>query len=496
MTHAPPSGTKGLPLPTNPALRSKSSTPAGEVGVRFGRYRLFDKIGSGEMADIYRAVALGAQGFERIVAIKRIRPEAEIADISKLFADEARLSALLEHPNIVQVYDFGAVDGNHYIAMEYLRGKNLDQVLGSLRASGERLSPALAVLIAREVARGLAHAHGYCDEEGQRLDIVHRDVSPANIMLLHAGAVKLLDFGIARVTSKLRMAITASRTGSLRGKCQYLAPEQVIGDPVDARSDIFALGAVLWEMLTGHQLFGGASDFEVMSAVTNGTIPAPSTMVPGLPPALDRVVLTALARRPDQRYASADAMASDLESVMSTLPSRHGDLPALLGKVEAAGTPLPVATPSGNAFARICGELQARPVRSSVAGGFLAVLASVAICVLLIATLSPRPESPAPMESASHSVVSPSPRVVPDPVPPPAPAETAPAAVETPPPLPAPPLVPATAPAAGEVVKPRAARPHPRKPALNAAAARRPKSPTGQRLAGHAADKLIDPFAR
>jgi serine/threonine protein kinase len=317
-----------------------------EVGVPFGRYRLLDKIASGGMADIFRGVAVGAQGFERVVAIKRIREEAaQVADIGEMFADEARVSALLEHPNIVQVYDFGSVDGNYYIAMEYLRGRNLDEVLRALRAVGERLPPSLAVFIAGEVARGLAYAHAFRDKRGRRLDIIHRDISPANIMLLHAGAVKLLDFGIARVTSELRMAITRGRGGALKGKSPYVSPEQIVGDDVDARSDIFALGAVLWETLTGQRLFLGDSDLDTMDAVMHGEIRRPSELVPGLPSALDHIVLTALARDVRHRYDTAEQMAADLEAVMRSLPSRHGDLPALLHRFWGSPPSQPQARP-------------------------------------------------------------------------------------------------------------------------------------------------------
>jgi serine/threonine protein kinase len=491
MTPAPPSALGDAQILDNQPRQRTYATPSGEVGVPFGRYRLFDKIDSGETADIYRAVALGAQGFERIVAIKRIRPEAEVADISRVFADKARLSALLEHRNIVQVYDFGAVDGNHYIAMEYLRGKNLEQVLGSLRSSGERLSPALAVFVAREVALGLAHAHDYSDERGQRLGIVHRDVSPANIMLLQAGAVKLLDFGIARAINPT--TITPARANFVRGKCHYLSPEQISGDPVNARSDIFALGVVLWEMLTGRQLFGGGSTFAVTSAVTSGRIPAPSTIVPALSADLDRVVLTALARQPSERYASADRMAADLEMVMRALPSRHGDLSSLLERVEMA-RPLSLAAPSGNAFARICGEMQPGPAQSSVAGGFLAVLSSVAICVLLIATLSPAPEAAQVTRAAgspSHVVAPALPGAAARPVVAPiavVPATRSPTETTA--------MIATTAPVADGAAHARAVRMHAKKVARGAAARARQKGSSGPRLARRVVESTGDPFGR
>jgi serine/threonine protein kinase len=424
----------------------------GEVGVPFGRYRLLDKIASGGMADIFRGVAVGAQGFERVVAIKRIREEAsQVTDIGEMFADEARVSALLEHPNIVQVYDFGAVEGNYYIAMEYLRGRNLDEVLRALRGVGERLAPALAVFIAGEVARGLAYAHGFRDKRGRRMDIIHRDISPANIMLLHAGAVKLLDFGIARVTSELRMAITRGRGGALKGKSPYVSPEQIVGDEVDARSDIFALGAVLWEALTGHRLFTGESDLDTMEAVMHSEIRRPSELVPGLPSALDHIVLTALARDVRYRYDSADQMAADLEAVMRSLPSRHGDLPALLHRFwgsppsqpQAPPVSIPVPDPfdprEGNTRPLRPDELAAlprcqpsafplladqRPARSRTPGWVAGALAGAG---LVLAVVLARPHLraehrvPDTLPAASRVAVAPSAeRLVPDTLPAPA----------------------------------------------------------------------------
>jgi eukaryotic-like serine/threonine-protein kinase len=329
-----------------PGTKEKSPPPEGKRET-FGRYRLIERIGAGGMAEIYRAVAMGAQGFERAVAIKRIREEVgEVADIGKLFADEARLSALLNHPNIVQVYDFGAVDGTYYIAMEYLKGRNLDQVLFALRRAGQRLEPALAVFVAHEVARALAYAHALRDEHGRPLDIIHRDISPANIMLLQVGAVKLLDFGIARITSEFRLAVTQGR--ALRGKCPYLAPEQITGGTIDGRSDIFALGVVLWEMLTGERLFSAESDLDTIASVLNREIPPPSHFAPEVPGNVDRLVLAMLARDPGQRYRSAEVLAVDLDEAMRALPSRQRDLPELLRRLFPPTTlELPTVSPRG-----------------------------------------------------------------------------------------------------------------------------------------------------
>jgi serine/threonine-protein kinase len=507
------------------------------VGVPFGRYRLLDKVGSGAVADIFRAIALGAQGFERMVAIKRIREEAsEVADIGKLFADEARVSALLEHPNIVQVYDFGVEGGIYYIAMEYLKGKNLHEVLTDLRAANERLSPSLAVFVAREVARGLSYAHAFRDERGRRMNIVHRDVAPPNIMLVHAGAVKLLDFGMARVTSELRQSITRGRGRKI--KYPYVSPEQISGGNVDARSDIFSLGAVLWEMLTGQRLFGGDTDLEIMASVIGSEIVAPSKVVPGLPDALDRISLTALARDPRNRYASADAFAADLETVMRTLPSRHADLSTLLARLGGAPvTPRElkpvlasfndtvVDSPllrregetqwtaertasndlradgltqriSGTALPTILEERSVtEPTRHSWTAGrgpLFAGLAAVAFAGVVIVILGPsrqssRWERPTPVRRSPvaattvHPVITP--LCVPAPIAAPVVAAPAPPAPEMLPPDPEPPT---------EVIRPaRVARA--KKLALSASRATRPRA---SRTGAHDATNLhVDPFA-
>ena len=227
---------------------------------------------------------MGDQGFERTVAIKRIREEvAQVADIGKLFADEARLSALLDHPNIVQVYDFGAVDG------DLLHRHGVPARAATWTRCCWRCAGPASTWPRRWRCSSPARWPGAwptptrcATPRGRPYHIVHRDVSPANIMLLQAGAVKLLDFGIARVTSELRLAVTQGR--ALRGKCPYLAPEQITGGTVDGRSDIFALGVVLWEMLTGQRLFGGESDLDTIANVLNRNIARPSALVAGHAP--------------------------------------------------------------------------------------------------------------------------------------------------------------------------------------------------------------------
>jgi serine/threonine protein kinase len=263
------------------------------------------------MAEVYRAVSQGPGGFQRQFVIKRIRKEkAASRDFVEMFVNEARISALLEHPNIVQVYDFGQVEGDYFLAMEYLRGRNLLAVGRRLRKDKRLLPPDMVAYVAREVARGLHYAHTLSNM-GEPLGIVHRDVSPSNIMVLRTGGVKLLDFGIARATMKLRSLTPIG--GLIKGKLAYLSPEQVRGQAVDGRADVFSLGVVMWEALTGLRLFFHHNDLDTMRNVLHRAVPKPSELRPEIPPAIDDVILRALERDPDQRYPDAAAMAADLE---------------------------------------------------------------------------------------------------------------------------------------------------------------------------------------
>jgi eukaryotic-like serine/threonine-protein kinase len=263
------------------------------------------------MAEVYRAVTHGPGGFQRQFVIKRIRQEKAAAkEFVEMFINEARISALLEHPNIVQVYDFGQVEGDYFLAMEYLRGRNLLALGRRLRSHGSEMPVDLAAYVARDVARGLHHAHTLTNQ-GKSLGIVHRDVSPSNIMLLRTGGVKLLDFGIARATMKLRSMTPIG--GLVKGKLSYLSPEQVRGQGVDARSDIFSLGVVLWECLTGLRLFYDPNDLETMRNVLHRPIPKPSEVREGVPAALDAITLRALSRTLDLRYPDAASLATELE---------------------------------------------------------------------------------------------------------------------------------------------------------------------------------------
>jgi serine/threonine protein kinase len=281
---------------------------------RFGRYFLLDKIATGGMAEVYRAVTHGVEGFRRTFVVKRILAEnAASPAFIRMFCDEARISALLHHPNIVQVYDFGHVSGSYFLAMEYLLGKDLSSLMRFLRAAKAAVPPSLAAFIAREAAIGLHHAHTLRGPSGQPLGIVHRDVTPSNIMLLYAGGVKLLDFGIAKVGA----STSASSEGEgVKGKFGYLSPEQARGADVDGRADVFALGVTMWEMLAGRRLFAGKNDLETLRNVLQRPVPPPSSVRPEIPPALDRIVLRALERTRERRYQTADELARDCDAVL------------------------------------------------------------------------------------------------------------------------------------------------------------------------------------
>jgi serine/threonine-protein kinase len=296
---------------------------------RYGRYSLIERIGRGGMAEIFRAVAQGVEGFRRVFVIKRLRPEkSNSTELVRMFCDEARLSALLHHPNIVQVYDFGQIGGTYFLAMEYLRGKDLSAVMKALRRAKGAVSPPLAARIAHQVATGLHYAHTLTRTDGKTLSIVHRDVTPSNVMLQRTGVVKILDFGIAQATNFARQVETGG--GRVKGKLAYLSPEQVRLEELDGRSDVFALGVVLWEMLTGQRLFAAENEFLTMRGVLTQPVPAPSSMRPEVPPALDAIVARALERPRDQRYPNAQEMADDLERFLQEVPCPSQALARLL----------------------------------------------------------------------------------------------------------------------------------------------------------------------
>ncbi|HEX9659803.1 MAG TPA: protein kinase, partial [Rhodothermales bacterium] len=232
-----------------------------------------------------------------------------------MFIDEAKLAAQLNHPNIVHIYDLGKIEDDYYIAMEYIAGKDLRTILNEGRTLGKPLPLGLAVLIASRLASGLDHAHRKRDFDNRDLGLVHRDVSPQNVLVSYSGDIKLCDFGIAKAVAK------ASKTqmGALKGKLQYMSPEQAWGRVVDARSDIFSLGAVLFEMLTGERLFAGESEISVLESVREGKVRGVRNIAGQVPVELDEVVAKALAKDPDERFQSAGEMQQELEAILYSL---------------------------------------------------------------------------------------------------------------------------------------------------------------------------------
>ena len=281
--------------------------------VRFGKYFLLDKVAVGGMAEIFRAKSFGHSGFEKVVVIKRILREfASNEDFVEMFIDEAKLSVELTHPNIVQIYDFGKIEDSFFIAMESVQGKDLRSVLRRQAERGEFIPFEVSAFIAHEMACGLDFAHKKTDHIGLPLNIVHRDISPSNVLVSYGGHVKVLDFGIAKADS----AADSTESGVLKGKFQYMSPEQAMAAPIDHRSDIFSLGICLWEMLTGNRLFKRNTGLESLDAVRSGEVPTPTSFNPTVPPELERICMRALSHDPGARYQEACQMQADLQHFM------------------------------------------------------------------------------------------------------------------------------------------------------------------------------------
>jgi serine/threonine protein kinase len=276
----------------------------------FGRYELIEQIAAGGMAEIWLARQYGLPDFHRIVVVKKLNEDLkEDETFVRMFLDEARTSAQLTHPNVVQIYDLGFKDDEYFIAMEYIHGEDLVEITHSAVETEQLIPIGHAVRIVADALKGLHHAHTLVGTDGSPLGIVHRDVSPHNVLVSYDGMVKLVDFGIA----KARTQTEVTGSGMLKGKHAYMSPEQVRGDHVDHRSDIFTIGIVLYELSTGHRLFVGRNEVETLEAVLQAPIPRPSTRTADFPEKLDDIIMRALERDPDLRYQSAQEMQLDLE---------------------------------------------------------------------------------------------------------------------------------------------------------------------------------------
>jgi serine/threonine protein kinase len=278
-----------------------------------GRYVLYGAIASGGMATVHFGRLMGPAGFARPVAIKRLHAQfARDPEFVKMFFDEARLAARIAHPNVVATLDVVAPDDEVFLVMEYVRGVALVQLIRNLNQRGEKLPLLISLGIMTGVLHGLHAAHEATNDRGESLNLVHRDVSPQNVLVGTDGVPRLLDFGVATASGRAQ----STRDGQLKGKLAYMAPEQVRSELPTRRTDVFAASVVLWEVLTGKRLFYASNEASVLARVLNTDIPAPSSVAPDLPKAFDRVVLRGLERDPAKRYATARDMANDLASII------------------------------------------------------------------------------------------------------------------------------------------------------------------------------------
>jgi eukaryotic-like serine/threonine-protein kinase len=293
------------------------------------RYELTERIGAGAMAEIFRGKAVAAGGFEKPVAIKRILPHlSQDERFVELLIAEANIVSHLRHRNVVQVFDVGqGPDGQYFLVMELVDGCNLATVQIGLEKRGKRMPAGLGLYIGAEICDALEHAHRAPGPDGSPLRLVHRDVSPNNVLLSRSGEVKLTDFGIAKRAEEV------SLHGGVRGKFAYISPEQGSGRSVDARSDVFSVGILLFEMIVGRRLFSALADFEALKAVCEGNVPRPRSVDSKLDPKLEVILLKALAHNPDERYGSASELGKDLRAYRYSLPSTSGDPAAELASL-------------------------------------------------------------------------------------------------------------------------------------------------------------------
>ncbi|HET7504114.1 MAG TPA: serine/threonine-protein kinase, partial [Kofleriaceae bacterium] len=328
------------------------SLPAATEAARFGKYSLVARLATGGMAEIFLARLQGAAGFEKLVCIKRILPHlARDKQFVAMFLDEARIAARISHPNVCQVFELGEIDGSYYLAMEYLEGVPL-ACFRRRDYYGALPDPRLVAGIAVGACEGLHHAHQLKNSDGSEMEVVHRDVSPQNLFVTVDGVVKVLDFGIA----KMQDATARTSTGRVKGTYAYMSPEQLRGERVDRRTDVFALGIVMWETLMRRHLFQRDTDFLTFQAITGDAIPNVCEARPDVPPALAAVIMRALSRDREDRFATArllgDAIAAAIqpltpsaisEEIARAFPSELGEQAALIRVArEGGGFPLDV----------------------------------------------------------------------------------------------------------------------------------------------------------
>ncbi|MDB4993448.1 MAG: Serine/threonine protein kinase PrkC, regulator of stationary phase, partial [Myxococcaceae bacterium] len=306
----PPQGSGDRPSGRSPAASGADASDG--LPARFGKYTLLRKLATGGMAELFLALQKSVAGFEKLIVIKRILPQmTQDAAFIDMLLGEARIAATLSHPNIVQIFDVGQVDGTYFIAMEHVHGEDIRSIVRAMKAHGLPEFPvehALGIVLG--MCAGLAYAHEKRDLDGSALNIVHRDISPQNVVVTFSGDVKIVDFGIAKSDSKLNHE---TRSGKLKGKVPYMSPEQARGEKLDQRSDIFATGVMLFELTTGKRLFKGQSEYETLKLICDREYPLPSAVRPGYPAELERIVVRALAKDRNERFQSAREMQGALE---------------------------------------------------------------------------------------------------------------------------------------------------------------------------------------
>ncbi len=288
-----------------------------------GRYVLFGEIASGGMASVHYARLNGPAGFARTVAIKRMHPHfAKDPEFVAMFLDEARLAARIRHPNVVPTLDVVTTEGEIFLVMEYVQGESLGRLVRALRGATRPTDTRIMSTIMSNVLLGLHAAHEAKNEQGEALGIVHRDVSPQNVIVGVDGVARVLDFGVAKAVGRLQ----STQDGQVKGKLAYMAPEQLHGSPVTRQSDVYAAAVVTWEALTGQRLFNGESEAAMIMAVLQGPVRPPSSVAPHVPDFVDDVVMRGLSRSPERRYATAREMALELEKAAGVAsPSEIGD---------------------------------------------------------------------------------------------------------------------------------------------------------------------------
>ncbi|SET36741.1 serine/threonine protein kinase [Stigmatella erecta] len=295
----------------------------------FGRYEFLRKIASGGMGQVFLARQKGPVGFQKLLVVKRLLPHlSEEEEFIQMFLDEARIAALLNHPNIAQIYELGEVDGIYFIAMEYVHGEAIAEVNKRAVQRKGHMPLELKCRVIADAAAGLDAAHHARSPSGRKLSLIHRDVSPQNVLVGFNGSVKIIDFGVAKAAGKLAQTVV----GTIKGKHAYMSPEQARGEPLDHRSDVFGLGTVFYELLTQTRLFKRESELATLKAVVGAKVVPPSEVTPGIPKALDAVVLKALARNRDERFGTAGELQLAIEDflVKHRLPGTTAHLAAFM----------------------------------------------------------------------------------------------------------------------------------------------------------------------